>query len=513
MKKTIKKWLALLLILGSVNGFSQENPNLKDELLKARIQLLEGSKDYNPQAALATYQQYAAQGSAEAMNGLGLIYSRGIGVPVNETLSVEWFEKAGINGYPKAYYNLALLYKEGVDVKKDLAIALDYIQKSAQNGYLDAYPNWGEMYKDGLGTPKDYTQAMTIFKEGSSKGNAKCLYAEGYLNYKGFGTPQDYNKAINLFQQAADKGNVMGIYMLGYCYRNGYGVAVDADKAKIYFTKAADLGLKRAKIELNQPQAENDTPNQTKTTSAPLDEEVENAPIVAPKKLPKVKQKIEKGTISGLYTGHLLRYDWSGQNILSDTPIEVTINQNNKELTGIWVETEGDSIHFQATIEEKNILFKDTQIDRLNHYVNPVMSRLSFKNAKLQIVETPEEVYIVGNLQLFNIKQRENEKPMYLILQSPQEQSIPLAGIVSKLLVYPNPVTTNSFRLSFDLKEQTPITLKIYDLMGMPKYQQKLTTTGTGTQEQIIDFNAKAGNYILNLFYNDQVIRTILIKK
>jgi uncharacterized protein len=103
---------------------------------------------------------------------------------------------------------------------------------------------------------------------------------------------------------------------------------------------------------------------------------------------------------------------------------------------------------------------------------------------------------------------------MYLILQSPQEQSLdPSAAIVSKLVVYPNPVTTNSFTLSFDLKEQTPITLKIYDLMGMPKHQQKLTTTGTGQQEQIIDFNAAAGNYILNLFYNDQVVRTILIKK
>ena len=199
---------------------------------------------------------------------------------------------------------------------------------------------------------------------------------------------------------------------------------------------------------------------------------------------------------------------------MSNTPIQVTINQNNKDLTGIWVETEGDSIHFQATIEEKNIVFKDTKIDRLNHYVNPVMSSYSFKNAKLQIIDTPDDVYIVGNLQLYDIKERENEKPMYLILERHKEETTnPSEAIVSKLLVYPNPVTTNSFKLSFDLAAQTPITIKIYDLSGLLKHKQKITTNGTGLQEQISDFNAPTGNYILNLYYNDHVLRTILIKK
>lgn len=103
---------------------------------------------------------------------------------------------------------------------------------------------------------------------------------------------------------------------------------------------------------------------------------------------------------------------------------------------------------------------------------------------------------------------------MYIILQSPQEQPLdPSAAIVSKLVVYPNPIPADSFKLSFDLAEQTPISIKIYDLMGLLKYQQNLTTTGTGLQEQMIDFTAPTGNYILNLYYNDQVVRTILIKQ
>ena len=514
MKKTIQNGFALLLLLGSMNGFSQESPNPNKELQQARLQLMEGYNGYNPQAALATYQQQAAQGNAEAMNGLGLIYSRGMGVPVNEALALEWFTKAGQNGYPKAYYNLGKLYKEGVGVPKDLVQALAFFKKAAQTGYNDGYVYWGEMYKDGLGTPQDYSQAMTIFKEGANKGSAACLYAQGYLHYKGFGTQQDYSKAIQLFEQAAQQNNTMGIYMLGYCYRNGYGVAIDAAKAKSYFTKAAALGLERAKTELAQPQAENATPTQVQTLSTPLTEEVEKAPIVVPQKLQKVKQKITKGDISGLYTGRLLRYDWSGQNILTDTPIEVSIQQEGKVLTGIWLEKQGDSIAFQASIEEKNIVFKDTKIDRLNRSLTPEINSFRFKNAKLQIVDTGEEVYLVGNLQLYNIKQRENEKPMYLILERPQERVYdPNQAIVSKMVVYPNPVTSNSFKLSFDLAAQTPITIKIYDMVGLLKHQQNLSITGTGLQEQIIDFAAPAGNYILNLFYNDQVARTILIKQ
>ncbi len=74
-------------------------------------------------------------------------------------------------------------------------------------------------------------------------------------------------------------------------------------------------------------------------------------------------------------------------------------------------------------------------------------------------------------------------------------------AIVTRLLVYPNPVTAGQFNLYFDLAQQTPITVRIFNLMGVQKYEQKLTTYGTGQQEQIIPFTAPAGNYILNLYY------------
>ena len=514
MKKTIKTGLALLLLLGSMHGFAQENINRNKELQKARLQLLESYKDYNPKAALATYEQQAAEGNTEAMNGLGLIYSRGIGVAVNETLALEWFSKAGQNGYPKAYFNMGLLYKKGVGVNKDLPKALDCFKKAAQAGCNEAYYEWGIMHKKGLGTVQNEAFALTIFIEGANKGIGNCLYAQGYMNYKGLATKQDYNAAIKLFEKAIEKNNPGAMYMLGLCYRNGYGIEIDDVKGNYWLKKSADLGYKSAEIELSETVPENATPNQTKTESTPI-VEVENASPTPPKKLQKVKQKITKGDITGVYTGTLLRYDWSGQNVISKTPITVSFDQDENKLTGFWSEKEGDSITFNAIIKQKMIDFKNSNIDRIEHFSKNSPKKYEFREAKLQVVENQADVYIVGNLQLYDLTERENEKPMYLILKRQVQETItdPTQAIVSKMVVYPNPVTVDSFKLSFDLKEQTPISIKIYDLTGLLQHQQSLNTSGTGLQEQIIDFTATTGNYILNLYYNDQVLRTILIKK
>jgi uncharacterized protein len=513
MKKTIKTGFALLLLLGCMNGFSQENPTAPTPLQMARIQLIEGMKNYNPAAALATFQQYANQGNPEAMNGLGLIYSQGLGVTANEVLAVEWFEKAAQKNYAKSYHNLATLYKKGVAGSKDLTKALSHYQKAAELGYDEAWYEWGMMHKNGLGTPQDDQKALAIFTEGATKGFYNAMYAQGYMTYKGLGTKQDYTAAVALFEKAA-KNNSAGMYMLGICYRNGYGVDKDEQKGIYWLNKSAAMGYTFAQKELKEVQPENAAPNQSKTLSAPIAQS-NDAPIEAPVKLQKVAQKHISGDMSGLYTGTLLRYDFSGQNVISTTPIEVRFDQNGKALSGIWKEQAGDSIAFTATVNEKNIVFANSSIERVEHFSHNQLKKYSFKEAQLQLVENQDDLYIVGNLQLYDIKESEPEKPMYLILTRKNDhlQLEDAQHIVSQLLVYPNPITTGQFNLYFDLAQQTPITVKIYDLMGVQYHEQQLTTTGTGQQEQAINFTAPAGNYVLNLYYGSYVLRTILIKK
>ncbi|CAI2768200.1 T9SS type A sorting domain-containing protein [Flavobacterium collinsii] len=514
MKKIIRSGIYLLVFLAGINCFSQKSIKSSTELKTAKLQLIAGSKQYNPKAALVIFERQASEGNAEAMNGLGLIYSQGLGVAVNESLSLEWFQKAAQNGYPKAYYNLAMHFKNGIGVAKDEVKALDYFEKAVNTGYTYAYFSWGQMISKGLGSPQNYALAMHIWKQGADLGIQDCIYGLGYLHYKGFGTEQDYQKAFILFQLAADKGGSAGMYMLGICYRNGYGINIDNQKARYWLTQSAALGYKNAAIELGQAQPENAMPNQINTQSVALETINTLNEGTAPKKFQKVNQKAIQGDISGIYTGYLIRYDWSGQNIISKTPLEVTLNKKGEILEGEWKEKEGDQAHFQANITPEALIFKNSKIDRIEHFSNNTPKTYEFKQAKLQYLQKDDMVYIAGNIQLYDLKEHEIEKPIYVSLQ--RNASFEDTGgkqIISQVIIYPNPVTANSFNLSYELTEPTDISIEIYSFTGFLVSEQKLKTIQEGLQQQNIQFNGPSGNYILNLHYGTKVIKTILIKK
>lgn len=514
MKKTTKKRVCLLLLLSSMLGYSQESMEVKKTLSTARMQLIEWSKNYNPEAGLATYQQLAAQGNAEAMNGLGLLYSKGIAVAINEQQGISWLEKAGENGYAKAWYNLGLIYKEGVGAAQNYEKAISYFEKAANAGYPIAYAAWGRMLMKGNGVPQNYPLAINIFKQGAEKGQGYCNYSLGYLYYKGFGCTQDYALAIEQFEIAAEKNYPWAMYMLGLCYRNGYGVNIDTEKAKYWLNKSATMGKNPSQEELDNPAAENFNPRQIKTVSKPIDEVITITEADAPDTFKKVKQAPVTGSIAGSYIGTLLRYDFSGQNIISTTPLEITLSHDGKVLDGVWKETAGDTVVFNAEIQENAIVFKDSKIDRTEHFYNGNLNTYEFKEAQLQLLQTDESLFLVGNLQLYNIKERENEKPMFLILEKKQ---VPItvtqeSEILSKVVVYPNPFAS-SFELSFDLAQTTNVTASIYSMTGNLLYTNQWNNLEEGTQKKNISLNAPSAYYILRLNYEEQVKSSILIKQ
>lgn len=514
MKKTTQKGVCLLLLLGSMLGYSQESPDAKKALLTARLQLTEGSQYYNPTAALATYRQQAAAGNAEAMNGLGLLYCKGIGVAADEQQGINWLQKAAENGYAKAWYNLGLLYKEGVGATQNQEKAIGCFEKAAKGGYDAAWNTWGGMVMQGKGTPQDYPLAISIFQQGADKGIGGCIYSLGYLHYKGFGFSQDYAKAIQLFELAAEKRSAVAMYMLGLCYRNGYGVTIDTEKAKYWLNKSAALGFKNSEKELAEPEPENANPNQEKTVSTIIPEIITITETDAPKTFRKVKQQPIKGNIGGNYTGYLLRYDWSGQNIISKTPLQIDLNQDGKELAGEWRESEGDTAVFTAKIKDDAILFHDSKIDRTEHFYKGSLNTYEFKEAKLQLLQTEESLFLLGNLQLFNIREQENEKPMYLILEKKQVQTAvtQASEILSKVVVYPNPFSS-SFDLSFDLVQTTDVTASIHSLNGNLLYTTQWNGLAAGQQTKALSLNAPTGYYLLRLTYGNEVKTSILIKK
>ncbi len=510
MMKITRKAMVLLL-LGSALCQAQESPDIKKSLMAARLQLLQGSKTYNPEEGIASYKQLANLGNGEAMNALGLIYNKGISVAVNEQEGIQWLEKAAEAGYAKAWFNLGILLKNA-DNPLDQTKALSYFEKAAKAGYTKAYHEWGGMVMKGKGTPQDYPLALSIFKEGAAKGDSRATYSVGYMYYKGLGCTQDYAQAVQQFELGSQEGGLSAMYMLGLCYRNGYGVAIDTEKAKYWLNKSAALGLKKSEIELSSPEAENAQPNQIRTVSQAIPEVITITETEAPETFQKVKQAPITTNISGNYSGHLLRYDWSGQNIISKTPLQIELAQEGTQLVGVWKEEAGDTVTFNAQILENAIVFQDSRIDRTEHFYKDTVAAYQFKEAKLQLLQTDESLFIVGNLALYNIKERENERPMYLILDKKQEKASEEKELFSSVVIYPNPVVSD-FSLSFDLAKDVDATMSIYYITGRELYREQWNGLIAGKQTKTLALNAPPGYYLLRLTYGTEIKTTLLIKK
>lgn len=91
----------------------------------------------NPKLALKLMQKAAAQGSHQAMNGLGWYYHA---LKKNYTKAVKYWTKADKMGNVDAAYNLGVMYLDGIhplQPDKNETLAFDYIHRAAKGGHLD----------------------------------------------------------------------------------------------------------------------------------------------------------------------------------------------------------------------------------------------------------------------------------------------------------------------------------------------------------------------------------------
>ena len=95
-----------------------------------------GSSSLPSQNTLKYYTKRAERGDVAAQLQLGMMYSKGEGVPQDYKKAFEWYEMAAIRGDAEAQYNLSIMYANGRGVLPD--------QKKAFG--------WGELAKQGSET-------------------------------------------------------------------------------------------------------------------------------------------------------------------------------------------------------------------------------------------------------------------------------------------------------------------------------------------------------------------------
>ena len=118
---------------------------------------------------IAEWRARAEQGDAIAQYNLGVMYTKGEGVPRDNGEAVRWFRKAAQQGFSQAQYNLGVMYTKGEGVPRDDGEAVTWYRRAAVQGDAKAQFNLALMYDEGRGVPQDYVAAHKWFNLAASR--------------------------------------------------------------------------------------------------------------------------------------------------------------------------------------------------------------------------------------------------------------------------------------------------------------------------------------------------------
>jgi len=89
--------------------------------------------------AYCILKPYAEKGDADAQYNIGWMYLNGYGLAMNDSLALEWWQRAAKQGHTDAIFSIAMLYTLGEgQVKKDMDKAIEYYLMALRAGHEDA---------------------------------------------------------------------------------------------------------------------------------------------------------------------------------------------------------------------------------------------------------------------------------------------------------------------------------------------------------------------------------------
>lgn len=488
----MKKLVLIILVLANQAVLAQNTPastvaGTAKNLAIAKISMDAKNKNYNPSRGYAIYKDYATRGNAEAMNAMGMIYSNGLaGVTADTKEAFNWFTKAANANYGSAWYNLALMYKNGIEI------------------------------------PQSDQKAYECFSKGAALNNRMCLYGTGYMLYKGLGVKQDYTQAYQYFEKGVARKDEGAMYMLGLCFRNGYGVAVNIDSARYWLTKAAGYKDKRAIAELADVSPEN-ADIQSVPDLQPAAATPQAQPVNLKSGFRKVNHRVDNNDLTGSYNGFVIKFDWSGRHIISQSALKLNLQRNGTLLTGIWTEAGQPAVTLSGTLTDTALVFNNTSAQLTDHYHKTDPQELQFKNSLLNLVKSQDTVYLSGNLSLYSPKWHENQRPEFIMLiRTNDQQRNPsdyadtartAAADALHFVAYPNPFSTG-FQLRYTLKKADNVSIIISDLLsGRIVYRTPARQATVGDHTDPVSFNGQPGNYVVTLQYGNKAKSIVVIKQ
>ena len=123
---------------------------------------VKGQEAYNCadyETAIAEWSVLAESGSANAQFSMGLLYTNGFGVPMDDAAALNWYTLAADQGYADAMHSIAIMHANGWGVPQSDAEAFKWYGLAAENGVPVAQIALARMLSDGYWEVQDLVLA------------------------------------------------------------------------------------------------------------------------------------------------------------------------------------------------------------------------------------------------------------------------------------------------------------------------------------------------------------------
>jgi TPR repeat protein len=131
--------------------------------------------------ALAVWAPAAESGDADSQYGMGMLYSEGIVVPMDDNEALKWFGLAADQGHGDAQYKLGVMHANGWGVPMDESEAMTWYRLAAENGVTAAQVSLGTMYQNGFSVEQDKVEALKWFSVAVRLGDNDARVHQEYL--------------------------------------------------------------------------------------------------------------------------------------------------------------------------------------------------------------------------------------------------------------------------------------------------------------------------------------------
>lgn len=137
-----------------------------------------GQEAYNCgdyETALAEWSALADSGQSNAQYSMGLLYTNGFGVPMDDAAALHWYTAAADQGHAEAMHSIAIIHANGWGVPQSDAEAFKWYGLAAENGVPPAQVALARMLSDGYWEVQDRVLAYKWLSIAAELGELSAL--------------------------------------------------------------------------------------------------------------------------------------------------------------------------------------------------------------------------------------------------------------------------------------------------------------------------------------------------